>query len=56
MLQARCPRSLDEFADIPGVGEKKLDRYAAEFLEVIAAHAADGLQGPGDRKATLTGP
>jgi len=39
-MTARCPRSLDEFADIPGVGEKKLDRYGAEFLEVIAEHAA----------------
>jgi ATP-dependent DNA helicase RecQ len=39
-MSARCPRSLHEFAEIPGVGEKKLDRYAAEFLAVIAEHAA----------------
>ena len=33
------PRTLDEFAALPGVGEKKLERYAAEFIAVIAGHA-----------------
>ena len=33
------PGTLEEFAALPGVGEKKLERYAATFMEVIAAHA-----------------
>ena len=33
------PDTLEEFAALPGVGEKKLQRYAATFMEVIAAHA-----------------
>ena len=32
------PRTLDEFATLPGVGEKKLERYAETFIEVIAGH------------------
>ena len=32
------PCTLDEFAALPGVGEKKLERYAAVFIEVIAGH------------------
>ena len=32
------PRTRDEFAALPGVGEKKLERYAAAFIEVIAGH------------------
>ena len=32
------PRTLDEFAALPGVGEKKLERYAAAFIKVIAGH------------------
>jgi ATP-dependent DNA helicase RecQ len=39
-MAARRPRSLAEFAGIPGVGEKKLARYGEDFLEVIARHAA----------------
>ena len=38
-MATRCPRSLEEFADISGVGEKKLERYGETFLEVIARHA-----------------
>ena len=34
----QCPRTLDEFAAIPGVGEKKLRRYGQTFLDVIIAH------------------
>ena len=34
MLERR-PQTLDEFATITGVGEKKLDRYGAEFLELL---------------------
>ena len=48
-MSARCPRSLEEFAEIPGVGEKKLDRYASAFLEIIAQHepTASGLSRSG---------
>ncbi len=38
-MAARRPLSLAEFADIPGVGEKKLERYGKTLLEVIARHA-----------------
>jgi len=34
----RRPKDLSEFGHIPGVGEVKLDRYGADFLEVIRAH------------------
>ena len=33
------PRTREEFAVLPGVGEKKLERYATTFIEVIADHA-----------------
>ena len=33
------PRTVEEFATLPGVGEKKLERYAATFIQVIAGHA-----------------
>jgi superfamily II DNA helicase RecQ len=32
--------TLDDMASIHGVGEAKLQRYGAEFLEVIKAYAA----------------
>ena len=32
------PCTLEEFAVLPGVGEKKLERYAATFIEVVAGH------------------
>ena len=35
MAQKR-PQSLDDFAGIAGVGAKKLERYGADFLKVIA--------------------
>ena len=31
------PQSIAEMADLPGVGEAKLDRYGAAFLVVIRA-------------------
>jgi ATP-dependent DNA helicase RecQ len=37
-LASARPRSRDEMADVPGVGEAKLDRYGSAFLTVIAAH------------------
>ena len=33
------PLTLEEFAALPGVGEKKLERYGTIFIEVIADHA-----------------
>lgn len=38
-MTARCPRDLDAFAEIPGVGEKKLERYGSAFLQVINEYA-----------------
>ncbi|MBM3505804.1 MAG: DNA helicase RecQ [Alphaproteobacteria bacterium] len=40
-MAARRPRTRDEFAAVHGVGQAKLDRFAAPFLAAIAA-AADG--------------
>ncbi len=39
-MVARRPRSLAEFGEIPGVGDKKLERYGEAFLEIIHEHAA----------------
>ena len=33
------PRTLESFAALPGVGEKKLERYGTTFIEVIEGHA-----------------
>ena len=38
-MTERQPRTLEAFATLPGVGEKKLERYAATFIEVIEGHA-----------------
>jgi len=38
-MAARRPRTLAEFASIPGVGQKKLERYGEEFLDLIRSHA-----------------
>ena len=38
-LAAARPASRAEMADVPGVGEAKLDRYGPAFLAVIAEHA-----------------
>jgi ATP-dependent DNA helicase RecQ len=41
-LQEMChmlPRDLAEFGSLTGVGERKLDKYGAQFLEVIEQHA-----------------
>ncbi|RFC62156.1 DNA helicase RecQ [Fulvimarina endophytica] len=37
-LAAARPRSRTQMADVPGVGEAKLDRYGPAFLSVIAEH------------------
>ncbi len=34
------PTSLDDFARLSGVGEKKMERYGAAFLDVITTHEA----------------
>jgi ATP-dependent DNA helicase RecQ len=36
IAQAR-PQRLDDFLSIPGIGERKMKRYGADFLEVLAA-------------------
>jgi ATP-dependent DNA helicase RecQ len=38
MVEA-CPQTLDELAHVSGVGERKLEAYGDDFLEVIRAHA-----------------
>jgi ATP-dependent DNA helicase RecQ len=38
-LAAAKPSSRAEMANVPGVGEAKLDRYGPAFLSVIAEHA-----------------
>jgi ATP-dependent DNA helicase RecQ len=40
-MVARRPRTLSEFADISGVGERKLAAYGEDFLGVIRAHAEE---------------
>ena len=37
-MAERQPDTLEAFAALPGVGEKKLQRYATTFMEVIATH------------------
>ena len=39
-LAIRRPSSLADLADISGVGEKKMERYGAVFLQTIAEHEA----------------
>ena len=38
-MAARQPTLLAEFAEIPGVGHRKLNRYGERFLDVIRVHA-----------------
>jgi ATP-dependent DNA helicase RecQ len=40
-LQEMCvllPQSMTEFARLTGVGERKLEKYGADFLQVINQH------------------
>jgi ATP-dependent DNA helicase RecQ len=37
-MVARRPRTLTEFAEISGVGERKLAAYGEEFLKIISAY------------------
>jgi ATP-dependent DNA helicase RecQ len=36
-MAAAQPKSLDEMAEVPGVGQAKLARYGERFLKVIQA-------------------
>ncbi|WP_232822939.1 DNA helicase RecQ [Oceanibium sediminis] len=38
-MAARRPETLDQMRGISGIGDKKLERYGAEFLEVITGEA-----------------
>ena len=38
-MAERQPLTREEFASLPGVGDQKLERYAATFMEVIASRA-----------------
>ena len=40
-MAERQPSSLAAFAEIPGVGAAKLERYGATFIDVIQAHAPE---------------
>jgi ATP-dependent DNA helicase RecQ len=40
-MAAVRPQSLGEFAELPGVGERKLETYGAAFLQVIREHQAN---------------
>ena len=33
------PKRLDDFSRLPGVGERKLEKYGSDFLEVIISHS-----------------
>ena len=41
-MAERRPRSLDEFAAIPGVGATKLERYGETFIEIIRTQESEG--------------
>jgi ATP-dependent DNA helicase RecQ len=39
-MAARRPLTLDEFAELPGVGQAKLARYGDQFIAAIAEHSS----------------
>ncbi|ESY67194.1 MULTISPECIES: DNA helicase RecQ [Mesorhizobium] len=41
-MAERCPRDLDAFAEVNGVGAAKLKEFGQAFLAAIAAHQSDG--------------
>ena len=49
-MAERRPRTLDEFAAIPGVGAMKLERYGETFLAIVRTHEAEE-PAPGDETA-----
>jgi ATP-dependent DNA helicase RecQ len=42
-IAAQRPQTLDELAQIKGVGASKLDRYGRHVLGVLGAQLPDGL-------------
>ena len=48
-MAERRPRTLSEFAELSGVGERKLAAYGEDFLEVIRVHADPARQPSGVR-------
>ncbi len=41
-MAKRCPRTMDEFAEVNGVGASKLKDFAVRFLSAIRAHQNNG--------------
>jgi ATP-dependent DNA helicase RecQ len=41
-MAQRQPKTLPEFANIPGVGQAKLARYGGQFVELIRERASAG--------------
>ncbi len=39
-MAALMPTTLNEFADLPGVGERKLDKYGAGFVELLNGYGS----------------
>lgn len=46
-MAARCPRTMDEFLEVSGVGAVKAQRYGENFLHVIEQYAQDTAGQPG---------
>ncbi|HNW45345.1 MAG TPA: RecQ family ATP-dependent DNA helicase [Elusimicrobiales bacterium] len=45
-MSAVKPRTLEELRGMKGIGERKLERYGALFLEVVAGHPVDTMELP----------
>ena len=41
-MAALAPRSIEQFMDIPGIGEKKAARYGKAFIMAIAEYERSG--------------
>ncbi|MBS1212916.1 MAG: recQ, partial [Proteobacteria bacterium] len=52
MVSSR-PQTLEELGTLAGIGERKLDRYGEQFLEVIQAYAAPSATGVADTTSTV---
>jgi ATP-dependent DNA helicase RecQ len=40
-MAERRPLTLNQFAELPGVGQAKLARYGDQFIAVVREHCAD---------------
>jgi len=40
-IARRYPSSREQFGELPGVGRRKMDEFAADFLDVVYGHVAD---------------